>query len=125
MAQLRDFYTREGDDIKFQEGRLEISDDLESAIQQIKMTLFTNKGEVLGEPDFGLDIEKYLFEYSINRESIAREAAGQINKYAGEVKKRRITVDSTIYPDEVSNRDIFVLLVNLPEQKDPIAIFYD
>lgn len=125
MAQLRDFYTREGDDIKFQEGRLEISDDLESAIQQIKMTLFTNKGDVLGEPEFGLDIEKYLFEYSIDSESIAKDATMQINKYSGKLINRPISVESTIYPDQVSNRDIFVLLVNLPEQKDPIAIFYD
>lgn len=125
MEQLRDFYTREDGDARYQEGRLEISDDLESAIQQVKMTLFTNKGEVLGESDFGLDIEKYLFEYSIDTDAIAKDATMQINKYSGQLTKRPITVDSTIYPDQVSNRDIFVLLINLPEQKDPIAIFYD
>jgi hypothetical protein len=125
MAQLRDFYTRLDDDLRYEEGRLEISDDLESAIQQVKMTLFTNKGEVLGEPDFGIDIEKYLFEYSLDSDAISREASSQINRYAGELAKRRITVTSTMYPDEVSNRDIFVLLINLPEQKNPIAIFYD
>jgi predicted HTH domain antitoxin len=89
------------------------------------MTLFTNKGEVLGEPDFGLDIEKYLFEYSIDSDLIAKEATMQINRYSNELTKRSITVDSMMYPDEVSNRDIFVLLINLPEQKDPIAVFYD
>jgi predicted HTH domain antitoxin len=125
MIQLRDFYTRTDGDAKYEDGRLEISDDLESAIQQIKMTLFTNKGEVLGEPDFGLDIEKYLFEYSIDSDLIAKEATMQINRYSNELAKRSITVDSMMYPDEVSNRDIFVLLINLPEQKDPIAVFYD
>jgi hypothetical protein len=125
MIQLRDFYTRTDGDAKYEDGRLEISDDLESAIQQIKMTLFTNKGEVLGEPDFGLDIEKYLFEYSIDSDIIAKEATMQINRYSNELAKRSITVDSMMYPDEVSNRDIFVLLINLPEQKDPIAVFYD
>jgi hypothetical protein len=125
MAQLRDFYTRTDGDAKYEDDRLEISDDLESAVQQIKMTLFTNKGEVLGEPDFGLNIEKYLFEYSIDSDAIAKEASMQINKYANELTKRSITVDSMMYPDSVSERDIFVLLINLPEQKDPIAILYD
>lgn len=125
MVQLRDFYTREGGDAKYEDDRLEISDDLESAIQQVKMTLFTNKGEVLGELDFGLDIEKYLFEYNIDSDGIARDASAQINKYSGQLTKRSISVDSTVYPDQVSNRDIFVLLINLPEQEDPIAIFYD
>ena len=67
MAQLRDFYTRTTDDSKYLSDRVEVSDDLESAIQQVKMTLFTKKGEVLGEPDFGVDIDSYLFEYSIDR----------------------------------------------------------
>jgi phage baseplate assembly protein W len=125
MANLRDFYLRTEDDPQFENDRIEISDDLESAIQQIKMTLFTNKGEVLGEPDFGVDIDKYLFDYSLDPDAIASEATIQINKYAGEVKKRKITVTPTIYADSVSNRDIFVLMVNLPEQKDPIAVFYD
>lgn len=125
MVQLRDFYTREDGDAKYEDSRLEISDDLESAIQQIKMTIFTNKGDVLGEPDFGLDIEKYLFEYNIDSDGIARDASAQINKYAGQLTKRSISVDSTVYPDQVSNRDIFVLLINLPEQENPIAIFYD
>jgi hypothetical protein len=125
MAALRDFYLRTSEDPQFEESRLEISDDLESAIQQIKMTLFTNKGEVLGDIDFGVDIEKYLFEYSIDPEGIANEANMQINKYAGEVKKRKITVTPTTYADSVSNRDIFVLMINLPEEKDSIAVFYD
>jgi hypothetical protein len=125
MANLRDFYLRPEEDPQFERDRVEISDDLESAIQQIKMTLFTNKGEVLGEPDFGVDIDKYLFEYSLDPDGIASEATVQINKYAGEVRKRKITVDPAVYPDTVANRDIFVLMVNLPEEKDPIAVFYD
>ena len=71
MAHLRDFYTRTLDDPKYLGDRVEISDDLESTIQQVKMTLFTKKGEVLGEPDFGLDLNKYLFEYDIDPMSLS------------------------------------------------------
>ena len=58
MAQLRDFYLRQTNDPAFRPDQLEVYDDLEGMLQQIRMVLFTQKGEVLGEPDFGLDVEK-------------------------------------------------------------------
>ncbi len=125
MAHLRDFYTRTMDDPKYLGDRVEISDDLESTIQQVKMTLFTKKGEVLGEPDFGLDLNKYLFEYDIDPMGLSHEATSQVNKYVTEARKRQITVDPSLYPDDKSNRDILVLLIDIPELKNSIAMFYD
>ena len=125
MANLRDFYTRTNDDPKYLEDRLEISDEIESAIQQVKMTLFTKKGEVLGEPDFGINLDSYLFDYSIDPQGLGRDATGQINKYVAEARKRQISVSPAIYPDDKSNRDIFVLLINIPELKNQFALFYD
>ena len=77
MANLRDFYTRTMEDPKYLGDRVEISDELESAIQQVKMTLFTKKGEVLGEPDFGIDLDSYLFEYSVDPMSLSQDATSQ------------------------------------------------
>lgn len=125
MAQLRDFYTRTDDDPKYLNDKVEVSDDLESTIQQVKMTLFTKKGEVLGEPDFGIDLNKYLFEYDIDPMSLSNEATSQVNKYVAEARKRQITVNPSLYPDDKSNRDILVLLIDIPELKNSIAMFYD
>jgi hypothetical protein len=125
MANLRDFYMRTEGDPKYRPDQLETTDELEAALQGVKMTLFTNKGEVLGDPDFGVNINKYLFEYSIDPFSVAKEAEDQINKYVGESRKRKIEVKPSIYADSVSNRDILVLLVDLPEIKNSVAIFYD
>lgn len=125
MAQIRDFYIRESTDPAFQPNQLEVYDDLESMLQQIRMTLFTQKGEVLGEPDFGLDVEKYLFEFSIDPFSLTREAAAQINTYVGETRKRPISVKPAKYSDDRAGREIFVLLIDVPELKSPLSIFYD
>ena len=89
------------------------------------MTLFTKKGEVLGEPDFGIDLENYLFEYSIDPDRLGRDAMGQVNKYVAEGRKRQIKVSPLLYPDDKANRDIFVLLIDIPELKNQIAMFYD
>ena len=125
MAQLRDFYTRTDEDPKYLNDKVEVSDDLESTIQQVKMTLFTKKGEVLGEPDFGIDLNKYLFEYDIDPMSLSHEATSQVNKYVAEARKRQVTVNPSLYPDDKSNRDILVLLIDIPELKNSIAMFYD
>jgi hypothetical protein len=125
MAQLRDFYLRQTNDPAFRPGQLEVYDDLESMLQQIRMVLFTQKGEVLGEPEFGVDVEKYLFEFSVDPFSLTKEAASQINTYVGETKKRPITVKPATYSDDRANRDIFVLLISVPEIKGELSIFYD
>ena len=67
----------------------------------------------------------YLFEYSIDPHALGKDANGQINKYVGEARKRQITVTPSIYPDDRANRDVFVLLINIPELKNSIAVFYD
>ncbi len=125
MAQLREIYFRDQNDPKFRADQVEVTDDLEATIQQIMMTIFTKKGEVLGEPDFGLNLDNYLFEFDVDPTSLSRAAQDQIYSYIPETKKRRITVEPSLYPDTVSNRDILVLLIDVPEIKEKIAAFYD
>jgi hypothetical protein len=125
MAQLRDFYLRPESDPAHRPDQLEIYDELESTLQQIKMTLFTKRGEVLGEPNFGVDVEKYLFEFSIDPFALTRDAQNQINSYVTETRKRTIGVRPASYADERANREIFVLLIDIPEIKTPLSIFYD
>ena len=88
MSNLRDFYLRPETDPAFRPEQLEVYDELESCLQQIKMTLFTQKGEVLGEPEFGLEVEKYLFEFTIDPFALTKEAGGQITKYVTRWKKK-------------------------------------
>ena len=121
MAQLREIYFRDQNDPKFRADQVEVTDDLEATIQQIMMTIFTKKGEVLGEPDFGLNLDNYLFEFDVDPIDLSRAAQDQIYGYIPETKKRRITIEPSLYPDTVSNRDILVLLIDVPEIKEKIA----
>jgi phage baseplate assembly protein W len=125
MAQLREIYFRGDTDPKFRTDRVEVTDDLEATVQQIMMTIFTKKGEVLGEPAFGLNLDDYLFEFDVDPTSLSRVAQEQIYTYVFETKKRKITVEPSIYADSVSNRDILVLEISIPEVKERIAAFYD
>lgn len=125
MPQLRDFYFRDKTDPAFRADQLEVYDSLEETLQQVKMTLFTRKGEVLGEPNFGIDVEKYLFEFTIDPFALSKEATDQINAYVGEGRSRNIKTRPATYNDSRAGREIFVLLIDIPELKNPLSIFYD
>jgi hypothetical protein len=77
-----DFYFREPGDPNYIPNQLSCTNDIENTIEQIRMTLLTKKGEVLGEPDFGLDVTKYLFEFEGSAlEPLEKEADDQIQNY--------------------------------------------
>lgn len=125
MSKLRDLYIRKEDEPGFDQDRLEVFDELESTIQQIKMTLFTRKGEVLGEPNFGVEVERYLFEFSIDPFGIKQDATDQINAYVSGARKKNITVSPASYQDDKVGREIFVLLIDVPELNNQLSVFYD
>ena len=66
---------------RYQYNQVEVTSDLDILIQNIELILFTNKGEVLGEEDFGASLDEFLFKLNVDmdrlvnlvRESIYRE----------------------------------------------------
>ena len=124
-TKLRDLYIRKEDEPGFNQDRLEVLDEMESTIQQIKMTLFTKRGEVLGEPNFGIEVDRYLFDFTIDPFSIRQDANEQINAYVSEARKKNIKVSPASYKDDKEGREIFVLLIDIPELNNSLSIFYD
>jgi hypothetical protein len=124
MANIRDFYMRPENDPKYREDQIEVYDEIEACIDQVKMTLLTNKGEVLGEPNFGIQPEKYLFEFDLNPINLTDDALTQIEKYVSESKKRKVTVKPSYTTDE-RDRKVFALQVGIDGRRSPFAILYD
>ena len=124
MANIRDFYMRPENDPKYREDQIEIYDEIEACIDQVKMTLLTNKGEVLGEPNFGIQPEKYLFEFDLNPINLTDDALTQIEKYVSESKKRKVTVKPSYTTDE-RDRKVFALQIGIDGRRSPFAILYD
>jgi len=123
MANVRDFYTRSEEDPKFRKDQVEVYDDLEACITQVRMTLLTNKGEVLGEPSFGLQVEKYLFDFDLNPFQLADEANSQMNQFVSEGKRRNISV-SPYYTKDSNGNKLYVLNIIVDGDKSPYSILY-
>ena len=63
-----------------------IEDDVVRVIiQKWELLIFTNKGELFCDPEFGGDLPKYLHETRLSAESIEMDLRGQISEYKLEI----------------------------------------
>ena len=120
---VKDFYMRSPGDPKYKVDILETTEDIEEAISQIRMTLLTEKGEVLGEPEFGIDVNRYLFDFNVDPFAISAGAELQLEKYVTASRTRDISVTPAKYTDE-RERQIFVLSIGI-EGEDPFGALYE
>lgn len=124
MANTRDFYMRDENDPLFRPDQIEVYDEIEACVNQVRMTLLTRKGEVLGEPGFGLDIEGYLFDFELDPFGLSDEAQAQVYSYVSESKKRKVSIEPSYTTDE-RQRKMYVLKIAIDGRRNPYAILYD
>lgn len=90
---IRSIYIRDPLDSYYNSKKLEVNSELEEVLSKIKMILTTDKGSVLGEYDFGVSFDDYLFESTVNTAGIRNEIQSLITKYVPESSKYNINVD--------------------------------
>ena len=90
---LRDIFAIPTDESRYKSGVLEIHSELDAIIQQVDCLLFTGVGDVLGNPDFGCNLEQYLFETTWNEDAIREMIRSKIRDY--------IVYDASIYNIDV------------------------
>lgn len=79
---LKEIYIRSDNDPYYDPRKLEFTDEMESAITQVRVILGTEKGDVLGVPNFGLNIEDYIFKTRMSAANICEELDNQLASYA-------------------------------------------
>lgn len=77
---LQDIYCKLPTDRDYR-GRIDTDSEEESIIQQIRMVLGTRTGQVLGAPNFGIDLQDYLFSYNTSPDEIKALVNGAIGYY--------------------------------------------
>lgn len=100
---MDDFYFRNINDENFKDNIFSVSNEIENTVSQVRMTILTKKGEVLGEPNFGIDATKYLFEFEgYPLDILEKEASEQIENYVM-LSKRNKVVPTAFTLSEVSD----------------------
>lgn len=70
---MREIYNRDPLDPNYNPFQIETTDPIEICVGQLKMLLLTNKGEVLGDPKFGMNIEDLIFSLELSENAIRKE----------------------------------------------------
>jgi hypothetical protein len=68
-----EIYNRDPSDPNYKENIVEITQPVEICVGQLKMLLLTNKGEVLGDPKFGLNLEDLVFSLELSEKTLRDE----------------------------------------------------
>lgn len=78
---IQDIYIREESDINYRDDVITYSDELEQTISMVKMILTTRKGEVLGDPNFGVSLEDQIFSLNVSLSQLENDIRNQIAEY--------------------------------------------
>lgn len=84
-ANIKDFNIRGKEHPKYNSRRIIEDRAIEFVVQKLENLLFTNKGDVLGDENFGLDLEYYLWSTNVPATKIEKELQEQIDIYIQEL----------------------------------------
>jgi len=77
-----------------------IEDDLiRVIIQKWELMIFTNRGELFCDPEFGGDLPKYLHETRLSAETIEAELRQQVRTYIKELEDINYILQVNFYED--------------------------
>ena len=106
---FRDLYIGYEGHPRYTINRIITDDAVRVIVQKYEMILFTNKGELLGDPDFGCDLERYLHETSISAPAVKNLIIQQINTYIEEITTINYTLEVTFQEDSENHQDVMVI----------------
>ena len=84
-----------------------IEDDVVRVIiQKYEMILFTNKGELLGDPNFGCDLPKLLFQTRVSAQGVKKIIKQQIDAYIPELSTTNYQLEVSFFQDPENYQDV-------------------
>lgn len=102
-----EFYVKTLGDPGFNPDKLQQDEELAMLLTQIETILFTRRGSVLGNPDFGANLEDYVYELQYNEYLIKRAINEQLNKYVPLSKKYPVSIDVD-FTEELNRHVMFL-----------------
>ena len=79
---INEIYCRMPGDPGYQENTVETPNEIESILQRVRICLGTKPGEVLGDPTFGIDLEEYIYNMSVDINMIETQVRDLLVQYA-------------------------------------------
>lgn len=110
-----DFYIEYPGHPRFNDTQIIEDDVVRVILQKWEMLIFTNKGEVLCEPEFGGDLPKYLHETRLSAETIEGDLRTQIGKYIQELESITYELKVSFYEDPERYQEYMEVLFQIAD----------
>jgi hypothetical protein len=98
-----EFYVKNIGDPKYQSDKLQQDNEISMLLTQIETILFTRRGDVLGEPEFGTNLEDYVYELQYNNYQIKNIVSKQISSYIPLASKYNVAVEVDFIEDSIKH----------------------
>ena len=108
-----DFYILYKGHPKYNSSELIEDDLIRVIIQKYETVLFTNQGEVYGEPNLGCNLLELLYQTNVSSEFVESLIRGQIATYISELLNTNFELEVTFEQDPSNFQDIMFIKMNL------------
>lgn len=82
-----ELYIKDITDPNFDPEQVQIDEEIAMLLTQIEVLLFTRKGEVLGSPEFGANLEDYVYSFMYNDDMLKSIVEDQLVEYVPLARK--------------------------------------
>ena len=120
---LKEIYSRDVAAPKFNVNTIEVSDELSQLILKIENVLFTRKGDVLGAPEMGCNLDDLIFSLVFNEGVIAEKIMTQISGYCLNGLSARFGVNVEVEFYTTPERDGCIVDIFINEERVLGALF--
>jgi hypothetical protein len=76
-----ELYIKTIGDPNFRDDQLQSDEEIQLMLTQIETLIFTNKGEVMGQPGFGLNLEDYVYSLMYNDDMLKGVVSSAISQW--------------------------------------------
>ena len=118
-----DFYIEYPGHPRFTDLQIIEDDIIRVILQKWEMILFTNKGEVFCEPNFGGDLISLLNETRLSAETIELDLKSQISDYIPELDSITYTLNVNFYEDPERYQEYMEVYFQIADY-DVYAVIY-
>lgn len=123
---ITDIYLKKPEEPGYNELSMIEEQEFEILLSQIRMTLLTPTKTVLGIPDFGVDEDRFLFDFSTNFDATTLEQGirFQLGQYCTLLRNREYSIKVHTVPDSLnSTREVVHVLITV-DKKATFVIAY-
>lgn len=116
-----ELYIKTNGDPNYDPTKLQSDSRIATLLAQIDVILFTRKGEVLGEPGLGCNLEDLVYVLSYNDSQIKNEIEQQLNRYVPLAVLMNVSVDVE-FDTSSNDRDAIFININIDGGKETVQV---